>query len=485
MAVRPGTRRAALLPMFICSLFCCGSATAQSFLGGITSSTVDARLGVDGLIFGDGSRGSGLEELFELPLNDPPNTNFTFNEPARAYAFANANNRFYAGLVTGTAIVPAQTAKGVEGWIDGFYKSPVYVKGLATSAPTFRISPSFLEIKPITRSHAVQLDVAVYVCSKDRILLADRLGNPIFCLQQATLFVEISGNRDPNPSSDNHTLELTRETIDGEGLVPGVFTVNRSGRVFPKADSARYDLPRQTGQLNVDALEVGDSFYVKYYFTLKGISFDEGASRAHFGDPLEVDGGLTLEVSDELADPQPELASQQCGINMLRVTPDDRFVPLPQGTVHDLQTDLQWPRCPQGHDLDDAGTADLADDSCIAVGTTEFDWQAALLEGIDAAGRGDYGHNDWRLPNAKELTTLVETACTFPAMNTNLFPESATSNIWTNTPSDFNFAFAVDFNSGRLDTQSQVAAQYGVRLVRTEENFTPPLSDGLFSDGFE
>lgn len=40
---------------------------------------------------------------------------------------------------------------------------------------------------------------------------------------------------------------------------------------------------------------------------------------------------------------------------------------------------------------------------------------------------------DWRIPNIKELSTIIERACTSPARNTDIFPVTVASVMWSST----------------------------------------------------
>lgn len=62
------------------------------------------------------------------------------------------------------------------------------------------------------------------------------------------------------------------------------------------------------------------------------------------------------------------------------------------------------------------------------------------------------GYDDWRLPNARELQSIVDYATHNPAIDTTYFPDIATSEYWTSTTyvSNPNQAFYVEFNGGNV-----------------------------------
>jgi hypothetical protein len=84
-------------------------------------------------------------------------------------------------------------------------------------------------------------------------------------------------------------------------------------------------------------------------------------------------------------------------------------------TITDSASRLMWMRCSEGQ---------LKDDSCSGDATLNT-WQAALNIPADLNMSGGHaGFTDWRLPNIKELTSLVEEACYSPAVNTERFPST-------------------------------------------------------------
>ena len=97
-------------------------------------------------------------------------------------------------------------------------------------------------------------------------------------------------------------------------------------------------------------------------------------------------------------------------------TPPHHFVDHGDATVTDLGTGLMWQQCSLGQD----GEA-----SCEGV-ATEMTWQQALQAAADLNSAGGFaGHSDWRLPNVKELRSLVDEACFEPAINPTRFPNTA------------------------------------------------------------
>lgn len=125
------------------------------------------------------------------------------------------------------------------------------------------------------------------------------------------------------------------------------------------------------------------------------------------------------------------LNAQTCITTMPESTPTARFTDNKDGTVTDNQTLLMWKRCTEGVTLNDNGTPDdMSDDFCAGtLPGVAYSWQGGLQH-IDTINTttGFTGKNDWRLPNIKELTSIVELSCNNPAINLSVFPDAPDSN---------------------------------------------------------
>lgn len=135
-------------------------------------------------------------------------------------------------------------------------------------------------------------------------------------------------------------------------------------------------------------------------------------------------------------------------------TPDSIFSVLADGTVLDLRTNLMWMRCLVGQSLvgnQCSGTARL------------FDWGQAL---VAARNQSFAGHNDWRVPNVKELLSIAEDRCTGAGLNANLFPVSGAQAVWSSTPATVQFP-------GLLETSW--AVQFAVNVERFPKNTLFPI----------
>lgn len=136
--------------------------------------------------------------------------------------------------------------------------------------------------------------------------------------------------------------------------------------------------------------------------------------------------------------------------------PTANFTDNGDGTVLDHATGLMWMKCPLGQ----------SGNYCLTGTAASYTWKEAL----EVAETTSFaGHEDWRLPDIKELRSIVEARCSGPATNGVVFPWTPASYFWSSSPSAYgvNLAWAVNFaygESGR-DTSTRDIAMH-VRLVR-------------------
>ena len=137
--------------------------------------------------------------------------------------------------------------------------------------------------------------------------------------------------------------------------------------------------------------------------------------------------------------------------------PDSRYQIHGDGTVTDTVTDLMWAQCGLGQDHNNncAGNA------------TDHNWQQAL-EAVADYSLG--GYSDWRLPNIKELASLLSYYYKTPSINATIFPNTNIEQhvgYWSSTPyASWSYAaWTVDFGGGRPIYRTRDSS-YPVRLVR-------------------
>ena len=147
--------------------------------------------------------------------------------------------------------------------------------------------------------------------------------------------------------------------------------------------------------------------------------------------------------------------SQECKDSITASTPDSRFSINGQ-EVTDTVTGLIWQKCPLGKTGSD----------CSAGSIQSLTWEGALQAAVTEAqitGKG------WRLPNIKELNSIVEEKCVDPAINVTNFPNTK-SGFWSASLyfDDFDTVWVVNFGGGGSGAGFRPGSEY-VRLVRTEQ----------------
>jgi hypothetical protein len=137
---------------------------------------------------------------------------------------------------------------------------------------------------------------------------------------------------------------------------------------------------------------------------------------------------------------------------------------LPDGRIKDLHTGLLWEvkclGCGGLHDVDN--TYPRSGDGSI---DTIWDW----LDAINAEGGTGYaGHNDWRIPNMRELESIVDYGRVLPAIDPIFNPTTAVDLYWSSTTFAFipSFAWGVAFDSGAVGVGGKGGALAPLRLVR-------------------
>ncbi|BDX05645.1 DUF1566 domain-containing protein [Planctobacterium marinum] len=136
-------------------------------------------------------------------------------------------------------------------------------------------------------------------------------------------------------------------------------------------------------------------------------------------------------------------------------TPTEQFIMHDNGTVTDTRTNLMWQTCLYGETY--------ANGTCNPVGVIAY-WNEAL----DIAENAQYaGYDDWRLPNIKELLSIVENQCVDPAMNLSVFPGASGTALWSSSPfNDSNEIWFVFMNSGDTWHDGEEYEPYAFKLVR-------------------
>jgi len=129
-----------------------------------------------------------------------------------------------------------------------------------------------------------------------------------------------------------------------------------------------------------------------------------------------------------------------------------RFTDNGDGTITDNVLKLQWAKDGNGAGCNNGGT--LA-------------WAAAIsfCKNLNFAN-----HTDWRLPNVKELQSIVDYELVYPAINQTFFPNTQSNFYWSGTTyADYtDGAWFVSFYDGYVYLDNRVFDYY-VRPVRSSQ----------------
>ncbi|MEY4978521.1 MAG: hypothetical protein RLZZ352_791 [Pseudomonadota bacterium] len=122
----------------------------------------------------------------------------------------------------------------------------------------------------------------------------------------------------------------------------------------------------------------------------------------------------------------------------------------PGDEVTDSKTGLTWRRCSEGQTW--RGSA------CTGTAAT-FTHEGAVTQAKTQVG--------WRLPNVKELVSIVDKTRSTPAIETTVFPATPSGWYWTATPyaGEASFAWSVSFNVGYVNGNYRNSSLH-IRLVR-------------------
>lgn len=109
--------------------------------------------------------------------------------------------------------------------------------------------------------------------------------------------------------------------------------------------------------------------------------------------------------------------ASECNLILAPTAPDARFVEQDSGRIIDRRTRLTWARCSVGQSWN-GHTCQGTPDSLT--------YRAAQTYATT--------HAPWRLPTLQELSGIIELRCFRAAINTRIFPGSASADYWTVTP---------------------------------------------------
>lgn len=163
----------------------------------------------------------------------------------------------------------------------------------------------------------------------------------------------------------------------------------------------------------------------------------------------------------------PIMAYAECDKRNPESTPGHEFIMNPDGTVLHSKTGLIWARCSLGQNWQN--------DTCIgtAIG---YNYREAFEQAVLTNALGYLGFNDWRLPEAEELRSIVEAQCSNPSINEAVFPKTPASWYWSASIfADFPwYGQPVDFGNGNDNIFYKIKYEdfpFPVRLVRSAQTF--------------
>ncbi len=127
-----------------------------------------------------------------------------------------------------------------------------------------------------------------------------------------------------------------------------------------------------------------------------------------------------------------------------------RFTDNEDGTITDNATGLMWPKDGNGAGCNNGNTL---------LWPAAIDWAI----GLDFAG-----HADWRLPNLKELMSIVDYGRYNPCIDVAYFPNTTNDYYWTSSTSsgNANDGWYVTFSFGVISGFNKTAQAFDVRAVR-------------------
>ncbi|CAK0744897.1 exported hypothetical protein [Gammaproteobacteria bacterium] len=151
----------------------------------------------------------------------------------------------------------------------------------------------------------------------------------------------------------------------------------------------------------------------------------------------------------------PLAFANSCPSGNVLTTPSSDFVDNQDGTMTHKKTGLMWAKCSVGQNYNYGN----CDGSALLMA-----WGDALTAAINY---GVGGYQDWRLPNVKELQSLVERGCHSPAINDSVFPGTSAGEYWTSTTYTYDPQYVWHFNFGAGHSSADTRNNgYAVRFVR-------------------
>ena len=193
--------------------------------------------------------------------------------------------------------------------------------------------------------------------------------------------------------------------------------------------------------------------------------FPNGKSQAYWSSNPDVNDGTkawTINFYSGINNLKTKVSTFQVrlvsGTYLANGTPDSRYSINGDGTATDLITGLMWRQCPEGLSGTDCSTG--------AAGTKV--WGGTMK---DAKTSTFAGYDDWRLPNIKELMTIVDFDSAGTTTNQATFP-GVTMTVWTSSPvigGDASHSWMLHFGTGLITSKSRVNSKHARLQVRNAD----------------
>lgn len=148
----------------------------------------------------------------------------------------------------------------------------------------------------------------------------------------------------------------------------------------------------------------------------------------------------------------PVSMAQICNQNIVTESANGRFINNNDGTITDVIYNKTWKACSEGQTYSEG--------QCLGSPSEYSTWGIALQHSSQDA--------DYRLPNIKELQTLVQHQCIEPAIDLIAFPDTPLAIYWSSTPEQSGQRTKgriIDFTDG-FETVRDVNKQRFVRLIK-------------------
>ncbi len=149
--------------------------------------------------------------------------------------------------------------------------------------------------------------------------------------------------------------------------------------------------------------------------------------------------------------------AQECFTEIPASANELRFTINDDGTIFDKQTGLYWMRCNLGQTWENG----------ICSGDAlRLKWHEALAN----TGSFEFANKtNWRIPNIKEMSSIIEQQCTDPSINIRVFDKHISYPYWSSTPvmHPQSHAWSVNFQNGEVE-----------RVPKEWKRFTLLVHDG-------